>query len=383
MKRQLALIDFALGGLRRRLGKSLALTLGLAFVVALFGAALLLTDALRAEYARGTGGMPDLTVQRLVAGRPALIDVAVADELAALPAVRRVEPRVWGYYFFVALEANVTVVGATEARTLADGRLPAADGEVAVGASIADLLGLRVGDEIGIPVEGEVRFSDVVGVFGEDAAIRTADLIVATPSHARRLLGMPEGSATDLAIDLTTQDEAGVLTERIGALVPGARVLDARLLERTYELTFDTRGGLLALLLLPALAAFLLLAWERLTGLGPGERREIGVLKAVGWGTADVLAARMWESAIVATFGATLGAVLAYAYVFWLDAPGLLDALLGWSALRPPMRLVPAFDPVQGFALVAAVVIPFVAISVVPAWRAAMIDPDQAMRGGE
>ena len=47
------------------------------------------------------------------------------------------------------------------------------------------------------------------------------------------------------------------------------------------------------------------------------------------------------------------------------------------------MRLVPAFDPVQGFALVAAVVIPFVAISVVPAWRAAMIDPDQALRGGE
>lgn len=383
MKRQLALIDFALGGLRRRLGKSLALTVGLAFVIALFGSALLLTDALRAEYARGTGGMPDLTVQRLVAGRPALIDVSVSEEIAALPAVRRVTPRVWGYYFFVALEANVTVVGATEAHVLEDGRLPTEDGEVTVGASIADLLGLRVGDEIGIPVQGEVQFSEVVGVFGEDAAIRTADLVVATPTHARRLLGMPEGSATDLAIDLTTQDEASVLTERIGALVPGARVLDARLLERTYELTFDTRGGLLALLFLPALAAFLLLAWERLTGLGRDERREIGVLKAVGWGTGDVLAARMWESAIVGVFGATLGGVLAYVYVFWLDAPGLLDALLGWSALRPPMRLVPSFDPVQAFALLASVVIPFVAISVVPAWRASMIDPDQALRGGE
>ena len=97
----------------------------------------------------------------------------------------------------------------------------------------------------------------------------------------------------------------------------------------------------------------------------------------------DVLAARMWESAIVAVFGATLGGVLAYVYVFWLDAPGLLDALLGWSALRPPMRLVPSFDPVQAFALLASVVIPFVAISVVPAWRASMIDPDQALRGGE
>ena len=303
MKRQLALIDFALGGLRRRLGKSLALTVGLAFVIALFGAALLLTDALRAEYARGTGGMPDLTVQRLVAGRPALIDVSVSEEIAALPAVRRVTPRVWGYYFFVALEANVTVVGATEAHVLEDGRLPTEDGEVTVGASIADLLGLRVGDEIGIPVQGEVQFSEVVGVFGEDAAIRTADLIVATPTHARRLLGMPEGSATDLAIDLTTQDEASVLTERIGALVPGARVLDARLLERTYELTFDTRGGLLALLFLPALAAFLLLRRENGIGKGrlPAAQPHLGVDRHTARSDLDGLAVQRPHLDLLAT----------------------------------------------------------------------------------
>ncbi|HEY8429687.1 MAG TPA: FtsX-like permease family protein [Sandaracinaceae bacterium] len=385
MKRQLAILDFAVGSLRRRAGKSLALALGLAFVVALFASALLLTDALEREYALGAERMPDLTVQRLVAGRPALIEVAAAEGLRDIPAVRSVVPRVWGYYFFRALEANVTIVGAEPDASLdvalEEGRLPRRANEVAIGTALADLLGLRVGDELGVPIGGEVIFSDVVGTFGDASALRTADLIVATPEHARALLGVPEGMATDLAIDLTTQDEAGVVTERIAERIEGARVLDARLLRRTYELTFDTRGGLLAAMLVPALSAFLLLAWERLTGLGDAERREIGVLKAVGWSTRDVLAARMWESFAIAFAGASLGLVLAYVYVFYAGAPGLADALLGWSAIHPPFDLAPALDVTQAFALVASVVVPFVAVSIVPAWRAAMIDPDRAMRG--
>jgi ABC-type lipoprotein release transport system permease subunit len=386
MRRQLALLEHALGALRRRAGKSAALTFGLAFVVALFSATLFLTDALEREHALGAERMPDLTVQRLVAGRPALIDIARIPDIEGLPAVRRVRPRVWGYHFFRALEANVTIVGVEPEPgldvALEEGRLPRGPGEVAVGLALADLLGLRVGDELGVPMGGEVIFSDVVGTFGDASALRTADLIVTTPEHARRLLGVPADMATDLAIDLTTADEAGVVSARIEERLPGARVLDKRLLRRTYELTFDTRGGLLAAMLLPALAAALLLAWERLTGLGETERREIGVLKAVGFGTADVLAVRMWESFAIASMASVIGIGVAYAYVFVAGAPGMVDALLGWSAIHPPFALAPALDVTQVASLIAAVVVPFVAVSVVPAWRAAMIDPDRALRGG-
>lgn len=385
MRRQLALIDFAMGGLRRRGAKSFALTAGLAFVVALFGSALLLTDSIRREYELLADRMPDLTVQRLVAGRPALIPEASAEALRDIPTVRSVRPRIWGYYFFIAIESNVTIVGfdgdVELDVSLQEGHLPRDGNEVAIGAGLAELLGLRVGDEMGIPIDGEISFSRVVGTFGDASAIRSADLIVARPSHARHLLGVSEGWATDLAIDLTTQDEAPVVTARIAERLRGARVLDRRLLRRTYELTFDTRGGFFAMLLLPALAAFLLLSWERLSGLGESERREIGVLKAVGWGTSDVLFARLWESLAMALTGSTVGLVSAYIYVFWFRAPGLFDALLGWSAIRPAMQLAPALDPLQAFTLIGAVIVPFVAVSVVPAWRAAMIDPDAAMRG--
>jgi lipoprotein-releasing system permease protein len=383
VRRQLALADFALGSLRRRGGKHAALVVALALVVGLFSSTLFLTGALRAEYEALVDRMPDLTVQRQVAGRPALIDPALAETIRALPAVREVRERVWGYAFFLALEGNVTILGVdTEPRhdlAVEEGRLPRAAGEVAIGTALARSLGLRVGDELGLPARGDILFSDVVGVFGTASALRSADLIVATPAHARVLLGVPEDRVTDLAVDLTTADEAPVIAARVDALAPGTRVLDRRLLGRTYELTFDTRSGLTSALLVPALAAFLLLAWERLTGLGAAERREIGVLKAIGWSTGDVLAVRLWESFLLAVAGTTLGLLLAYTYVFWLGAPGLIDALLGWSNLYPPFTPTPAVDVTQLLTLFGGVAVPFIAVSVVPAWRAATHDP---MGGG-
>lgn len=386
MKRQIALIAFAVGSLTRRWPKNGAVAAALALVVALFSSTLFMTDSLRREYELFADDMPDLTVQRLIAGRPALIPVETAERLRDIPTVRSVRPRVWGYHFFSALEGNVTIVGTTSDHrfdgAVETGRWPRTGNEVAVGRSLIDLLGLRVGDELGIPIRGEVLFSDVVGTFSADSALRSADVVVTTEDNARRLLGVPAGSATDLVIDLTTEDEASVVTERIGERIVDARVLDRRLLRRTYELTFDARAGVLSAWLVPALIAFLLLAWDRLSGIGATERREIGVLKAIGWSTPDVLAARLWESFLIGFVGIGLGIVFAYVYVFAFGAPGMLDALLGWSALYPGgFTLRPALDISQLFAIVAATLVPFVALSTVPAWRAAQLDPDRALRG--
>ncbi|HJK97860.1 MAG TPA: FtsX-like permease family protein, partial [Polyangiaceae bacterium LLY-WYZ-14_1] len=171
------------------------------------------------------------------------------------------------------------------------------------------------------------------------------------------------------------------IAERVGGMFPGARVVDRSLLGRVYALTFGTRGGLVAAMLLPALAAFLLLAWDRLTGLDARERREIGVLKAVGWGTGDVLASRLWENGVIAAGGVGVGLVLAYAYVHLLRAPGLAGAILGWSDLYPPFTLVPSLDLGVLATVVGVLVVPFVAVGLVPAWRAAMRDPHESLRG--
>jgi len=357
---------------------------GLAFITWLFASVVFLTDALRHEARLGIGELPDLMVQRTMAGRPALLEATHVGALTAMRGVRSVTPRVWGYLYVPSLEANLTVVGITatpDASLALEGRLPREDNEVVVGEVLAERLGLRRGDEVALPAAERYQLVRVVGLFRAASALRTADVVLAREPLARTLLGVPEGLYTDLAVELSVSDEASIIANRAAELFPGARVLQRSLLERTHALTFDARGGMLSVLLLPALAALLLLAWDRLTGLGEVERREIGILKAVGWQTSEVLEVRLYEQLVVALTGAALGVAIAYVYVFVLGAPGMAGALFGWSALYPELRLTPSVDASAPLSVLAAVVLPYVAVGLVPALRAALMDPLDAQRG--
>src|SRR5690606_222982 len=158
-----------------------------------------------------------------------------------------------------------------------------------------------------------------------------------------------------------------------------ARVIERDLLERVYYLAYGRRAGLVLGASIPAILALLVLAWDRASGVGADERREIAILKAVGWSTADVLWAKLFEAILVGAAATALGLLLGYAWVFWLGAPGLRPALVGWSVLYPRASLTPVVDVAQLLGVTVAVLGPFVLLSIVPAWRAATADPLESM----
>jgi hypothetical protein len=385
MRRAISLLEHALAAALRRRGRNFAIAFGIALVTALAESVTMLTSALVHEYEAGAEVLPDLVVQNLVGGRPAL---AAPDALVALrerPGIVAIEPRVWGYLYLPSIEANVTIVatqgGAAGDARILRGRLPRARGETALGQALADSLGLRVGDTMALPVGSIWASFHVVGIFRASTAMRTADIALVAVADARRLLAMPDDRVTDLAIRVSTPSETAPIAREIRDLLPTARVLDRALATRTYALTFGARSGLFAAMLFPAIAALLLLAWDRLTGLGEEERREIAVLKLVGWSTRDVMAVRMVESGLVAFIGTSAGFTLAYVDVFVLGAPVLKDALFGWSHLVPDLVLSPTVSAFDLVTLLGTVVVPFVLVSLVPAFLAAMRDPLDGWRG--
>lgn len=386
-----SLLAHALGALARRKARSLALGGGLAFAVALVAAVLFLTESLRAEAERARAAQPDIVVQKLVAGRPTTIAAREGAKLTDIPSVREVAPRVWGYIFVPALQGNVTIVGTSPASkpalsvangVLHSGRdLKPGEHEMIAGVDLAHFLGMLPGDELGLPsADPRAHPMKLVGTFRSSLDLWTADVILCDEDDARALLGLPEGEATDLAVTLANPAEARVVAKTIVDRLPGARVIERDLLERVYHLAYGRRAGLVLGASIPAILALLVLAWDRASGIGGDERREIAILKAVGWSTADVLWAKLYETILVGAVATALGLLLGYAWVFWLDAPGLRPALVGWSVLYPRAPLTPVVDVAQLLGISAAVLGPFVLLSIVPAWRAAIADPLESMR---
>lgn len=385
-----SLLAHALGALARRKARSVALGGGLAFAVALVAAVLFLTESLRGEAERAHAAHPDIVVQKLVAGRPTTIPASERAAIADIASVRAVTPRVWGYIFLPALQGNVTIVGAPRGvapLSVANGALhsgrdlaPGAH-EMIAGVGLAHFLGMLPGDELALPsADPRASAMTLVGTFESSLDLWTADVILCDEDDARALLGLPDGDATDLAVTLANPAEARIVTATIATRLPGARVIERDLLERVHHLSYGRRAGLVLGASIPALLALFVLAWDRASGLGSDERREIAVLKAVGWSTSDVLWAKFFESLLVGAGATALGLVLGYAWVFWLGAPGLRPALVGWSVLYPQAPLTPVVDVAELLGVTIAVLGPFVLLSVVPAWRAATADPLVSMR---
>jgi ABC-type lipoprotein release transport system permease subunit len=129
-----------------------------------------------------------------------------------------------------------------------------------------------------------------------------------------------------------------------------------------------------------ALLAFCILAWDKATGISAEEKREIGILKAVGWDTAEVLALKFWEGLALSLLALLLGLILAWVHVFWLGAGLLTPVLKGWSLLFPPFAVTPYFDLYELSVIAFLTMTPYVASTVVPSWKAAIADPEAMMR---
>jgi lipoprotein-releasing system permease protein len=170
------------------------------------------------------------------------------------------------------------------------------------------------------------------------------------------------------------------VAEKVLERLPDSRVILREEMQRTYDAIFDWRSALVLLPLSGALLAFAILAWEKASGLSADERREIGILKAVGWETRDVLRMKLWEGGLLSLLAFLFGTVAAYWHVFGLSAPLLAPVLQGWSVLYPDFRLTPAIEGGQLLALFFLTVFPYLVATLVPVWRAAVTDPDEVMR---
>lgn len=384
MSRALSLVAFAVLSLRRRPVRAFVGTLALALGVAAFGSILMFEAALRSESARALAHAPELTVQRLIGGRAAPVDTTHVSAIAAIPGVRGVTPRVWGVRYVASAEANVVVVGVSELGALAAAsEAPIASGPhddaIVLGHGLANVFAVRPGERVSIGA----RPLRVAAVLAEGIDLVGADTLAAEEPLARSLLAMPADVYSDLAVELTTRDESRVVAEKVLALDASYRVVEKRELERGYTLTIGARSGAVATFFLPAMLFLVLLAMERVFGFSGEERREVGMLKAVGFSTRDVLLAKLAEALGLALVGTSLGFALAYVHVHVLGAPLLRHALLGWSTLLPSLALPLSMGLAEGFALVLGTAVPFVALGLLPAWRAALVDPDVALRGGE
>ncbi len=389
--RLLNILDYALSSLYRKRLKNAVVFTVFTVVILLFSSFQLLSRALTEIAGQALETAPDITVQQMSAGRQTEIAGSARDRLAGILGIRKIEERIWGYYFDEQNGANYTVIGLANLPAngpgqawlgLSEGRLPAGgeSGKAVISTEVRHLLqlGERKFFSLFRPDLSLASF-ETVGIFARETNLVTADLILLTLDDARNLFGIPAGLVTDLLVFAGNPHEIETIAKKIRDRLAGVRVITRSQILKTYEVVFSWRSGLGTICLLTALVAFVILAWDKASGLSREELREVGVLKILGWQTGDILLLRFFESAVVALFAFLVGWLLAWVHVGYFAGALFRPIFLGWSVLRPTFAMAPPLVWSDLLLVFSISVLPYLCATAVPAWRAAVVRADSVL----
>ena len=352
--KQRYLIDFTLASLARRKTKNLGLLLVYTLLVFVLASVTLLTSALRQEAARVLAQSPEVLLQRMVAGRHDLIPPGYIERIGRIRGVQQIEGRLWGYYYDAVVKANYTFMVARRESASAPAASSSAPGwRVFAGSRQATCCPSA-------PIRASCSPSR-----STPSCRPNPNWSAPTSCCSTRPISAPS-SITRPAITPTSRCPSPIRRKcarwptKLAAALPDSRPILREEVLRTYQSIFDWREGIVLALLSAAILAFAILAWDKASGLSAEEKREIGILKAIGWETGDVIRMKLWEGMLVSLTAFLIGYLAAYVHVFHSSARRCSSrcSRAGRCSIRS-FTLMPAIDGLQVATLFFFTVFPY------------------------
>jgi ABC-type lipoprotein release transport system permease subunit len=310
--------------------------------------------------------------------------------------VKTVIDRIWGYgnigntlVVIVGIDTETPIINLDSAYPIESGTFLEADQDstVVMGKAVADLLGAKVGNVLSLISESnQVHKFKIVGVFNTESGIYNSDTILMTKTDARLFFDVPEGKATDLLIYTEEIDPQFYRTQvnfiaRETSELPNVRVLTKDIIASAQEVTYGSKSGYFSILWILVLIAVAIVAFNQTVVVGHESKFEIGLLKALGFSTSDIIQIRLIEGTVLGFLAGSIGLIVGILLDSVLNAPVLKDFILGWATLYPafPVPLLISAETV--FLTYVISIVPLLFAIVIPSWLNATVDPDISMRG--
>jgi len=384
------LIDYAVNSLLRYKAKNIFIAVIFSFLIFLLSSVFFITTSIKHELNTTVESLPQIIVQNVKAGRVYDIDISSVDNILSINGVDDAQPRVWGYYYFEQLGVNFSLVGIDEYEIQYKKSLQ----NIAQMYNIYNKHSMIVGSGVlkaikkayyknyfnFIREDGTIKKMIISGIFESETNLESNDMIVMSKDNFRDIFHMPSSKATDIVVKVSNSDEIDTIAAKIKLMYPNFNIITNESLKVSYQKMFNYKGGIFLALFIVSLFTFFIIIYDKVSGVSSEEKREIGILKAIGWRVKDVMAEKFYESFILSFISYTLGVGLALFFVYILQAPLLRDVFIGYSELKPAFELPFVFD-FETLSIVFLISVPvYVGATIIPSWRVATLEADEVIR---
>ncbi|MFW0693889.1 ABC transporter permease [Aliarcobacter butzleri] len=363
------------------------------FIVFLTSSILFIKNSLQKEISDALENQSDFIIQKTVANKIKDIDTSLIDEFYEINGVSKVTQRVYGQYYFMPENVYFTIIGIDffEETTNQDlkellnflniSKFLEKDSMI-IGNGVKKVLDkYAYFDSYDFKLENEN--SKNIKIFKDlpkEANLIANDLIIMDINIAKKILDIKPDFATDIILDVPNPLERQNIKEQILLKESNIRILQKDELKKEYENMFNYKGGIFLILFIVVIFTFILVLYQRYSMISSNDKREIGILKAVGWSIKDIIKLKIIENFIVAFMAFIIGVIFAYIFVFILQAPILKNIFIGFSNIKNDFILNQNIKISNLITLFLFFMVPFLSAVLIPVWKIAVIDATKSMK---
>ncbi|MEW6551286.1 MAG: FtsX-like permease family protein [Campylobacterota bacterium] len=390
------LLNFCVSSINRKKSKNTILFFGLLFALSLLISSLFTAFSIKSMVLKDISLLPEITVQKVVGGKTAPIEKERIYEIQKIKGIGSVKERIWGYYYFQHRRldnggVNFSVVGIDlymdeYKQSLTDLAIKyhdtINDGKMILGKEAYETIKKGYFDDFFhfYTPEGEKIKLDIGLVADKLQSFEGSSMMIVPQDIAQKILGVQDDYATDIVVKIPNDKEIENIKSQIISLYPDTRVITKDDIYSAYNAMFDFKGGFfLALFMMYSFALFLLI-FEKSSGLGELEKREIATLRAIGWKINDIIKIKFMEHFILIFSSVVSAIILSYVIVFVFDAPIIKSIFFSSNEASPPFTMIPNIEILNILGIIAVSLILYLALVLIPIWRSAIIDPSESLK---
>ena len=328
----------------------------------------------------------DFIIQREFGGRIFDIENQLEDKLRNIYGVKNITKRVYGRYKFLSEDVYITIIGVDfsnlnkELKNL--GLQNISKDEMIVGFEVDNLLKKYKYTnyyDFFLPNK-EIKKVKIAKVLEKESNIISSDIIILDINLARDILGINRDFSTNIAFDVPNELERANIKQKLQRLDLDLNIIQKEDILKKYETIFNYKGGVFLILYLVVLFAFIMILYQRYSQVSINERKQIAIFKAIGYSVRDIIKIKMSENFVVAFVSYLFGVLLAYFFVFILNAPILKNIFIDFSNIKNDFIIYPYIEFSTFVTLFLFFMVLFLSSVLIPVWKISAINPYESLR---
>lgn len=379
--------------LSKHKSKHIAIFIISILIVFLISSVLFISNSLKKEVFSTLDNQSDFIIQKTNNGKIFDTPISWIDDFSSINGVKNVQQRVYGQYYFMPENVYFTIVGIDLFEENTNKNIK----ELLSVLNISNFLendSMIIGNGIKKIFEKYHYFDSYdfkllnkqslnVKIFKDlpqEANLVANDLVIMDINLAKKILNIDEEYSTDIVLNVPNDLEKQNIKEQLILKHSNIRILQKESLKKEYENMFNYKGGIFLVLFIVVIFTFILILYQRYSMISSSDKKEIGILKAVGWSIKDIIKLKIIENFIVGFMAFIIGIIIAYIFVFILNAPILKNIFIGFSNVQNDFILNANIEFTTLITLFLFFIIPFLSAVLIPVWKIAVIDANESMK---